>query len=109
MVSTGITTMSALIPIPIATANSHSETGYSTSRHFGRSSCTNVNADMNVDAPPEDQKIVKTLSKVYRALELTIITPWTVYMDSRSRLEIASSLKNSTLNISQSMPWKEQL
>jgi preprotein translocase subunit SecD len=54
---------------------------------------------MNVDTPPEDQKIVKTLLlKVYRTLELTIITPWTVYMDTKSaRLEITSSLKK--LNI----------
>jgi hypothetical protein len=36
-------------PVPIAAANSQSETGSSTSRQFGRTSSTNVNAEMNVD------------------------------------------------------------
>jgi hypothetical protein len=91
MASSGIAAMTA--PIPIAAANSHSETISSTSRHFGRSSITHVNAGMNVDTSPEDQNIVKVLSKVYRSLELAMIVPWTMYLDMKGRLEIASALK----------------
>jgi hypothetical protein len=86
---------SSVMPVPIQTApvTSQSENGPGTSRHFGSISGTSVSADMTVDLSTEEQKIIETNSKIQRALELTMIIPWTVYMDTRARLEIASSLK----------------
>jgi hypothetical protein len=83
------------MPVPIQTApvTSQSENSPGTSRHFGRRSGTSVSADMTVDLSTEDQKIIEIISKIQRALELTMIIPWTVYMDTRARLEISSSLK----------------
>jgi hypothetical protein len=82
-------------PAPIQTTHvtSQSENGPGTSRHFGRRSGTSVSVDMTVDLSTEEQKIIKIISNIQRALELTMITPWTVYMDTRARLEIASLLK----------------
>jgi hypothetical protein len=80
-------------PIQNTPVTSQSDTGPGTSRHFGRRSGTNVSADTTVGLSTEEHKIIEIISKIQRALELTMITPWTVYMDTRARLEIASSLK----------------
>jgi hypothetical protein len=87
----GITTRPS--PIHTAPVTSQSENGPGTSRHFGRRNGTSVSADMTVDLSPGDQKIIETLLKIHRSLELAMIIPWTMYMYTRARLDIASSLK----------------
>jgi hypothetical protein len=87
----GITVMPAQIQSTPVT--SQSDNGPGTSRHFGRRSGTNVSAGTTVGLSTEEQKIIEIISKIQRALELTMTIPWTVYMDTRTRLDIASSLK----------------
>jgi hypothetical protein len=52
-----------------------------------------VSADITVDLSTEEKKIIETILKIQRALELTMTTPWTMYIDTRARLEITSLLK----------------
>jgi hypothetical protein len=88
----GITVMPA--PIQISPVTSQSDNGPGTSRQFGRRRrSTSVSANMTVDLSTEEQKIIEIISNIQRALELTMIIPWTVYMDTIARLEIALSLK----------------
>jgi hypothetical protein len=89
--ASGITVMPA--PIQTAPATSQSDNGPGTSRHIGRRIGTSVSADITVDLSTEEEKIIETMLKIQRALELTMIIPWTVHMDTRARLDIASSLK----------------